>query len=53
MTIRYNMGAPAHCTTQWSQINWYHCRREVRKLQVRIVKAVKESRWHKVKALQW
>lgn len=53
MTINYSMGAPAHCTTQWSQIDWYHCRREVRKLQVRIVKAVKESRWHKVKALQW
>ena len=29
------------------------CHREVRRLQARIVKATKEGRWGKVKALQW
>jgi RNA-directed DNA polymerase len=53
MTIAYPMGAPAHATLNWNQINWAQCKREVRKLQVRIVKAVKEGRWNKVKALQW
>jgi RNA-directed DNA polymerase len=53
MTMNYSMGAPAHNSDQWNQINWAQCKREVRKLQVRIVKAVQEGRWHKVKALQW
>lgn len=52
MAIACNMGAPAQSQEQWSQINWHHCRQEMRKLQVRIVKAVQEKRWHKVKALQ-
>jgi len=38
---------------QWEQINWPHCERQVRRLQARIVKATREGRWGKVKALQW
>lgn len=53
MTIGNPMGAPAHNPLHWNQIDLAQCKREVRKLQVRIVKAVKEGRWHKVKALQW
>jgi RNA-directed DNA polymerase len=53
MTISYPMGAPARDSDHWNQIDWHQCRREVRKLQVRIVKAVQEGRWHKVKSLQW
>src|SRR5512137_410262 len=36
----------------WGKIDWNHARREVRRLQIRIAKAVKENRWNKVKALQ-
>ena len=38
---------------QWHQIDWSHAHRNVRRLQARIVKATKEGRWGKVKALQW
>lgn len=37
----------------WEGIDWNKCELEVRKLQARIVKAQKESRYGKVKALQW
>jgi RNA-directed DNA polymerase len=37
----------------WRTINWKACWREVRKLQARTAKAVREGRWRKVKALQW
>ena len=37
----------------WHGINWAECYRQVRRLQARIVKAVQEGRWGKVKALQW
>src|SRR5438552_13348967 len=39
-------------TTAWDQIDWSQCERQVRRLQARIVKATKEGRWGKVKALQ-
>ncbi|NJK90562.1 MAG: group II intron reverse transcriptase/maturase [Blastochloris sp.] len=37
----------------WDQINWPRHDRQVRRLQARIVKATREGRHHKVKALQW
>jgi RNA-directed DNA polymerase len=37
----------------WNQINWKKVNRNVRRLQARIVKAIEEGRWGKVKALQW
>jgi RNA-directed DNA polymerase len=37
----------------WPSIDWADCDRNVRKLQARIVKAVRGGRWGKVKALQW
>ncbi len=40
-------------STDWLAIDWKACCGEVRKLQRRIAKAVRESRWRKVKALQW
>ncbi|HOF69945.1 MAG TPA: group II intron reverse transcriptase/maturase [Verrucomicrobiota bacterium] len=36
----------------WEQMNWPQCERHVRRLQARIVKATREGRWGKVKALQ-
>ena len=36
----------------WQAIDWQAIRRNVRRLQARIVKATQEGRWNKVKALQ-
>ena len=44
--------APADRTLNWNSIDWNQCHENVRKLQARIVKATKEGRWGKVKALQ-
>lgn len=45
-------GASSHPTADWSAINWLTVNQTVRRLQARIVKAVQENRWGKVKALQ-
>lgn len=49
------VGAPIHGTT-WHSVNWRDAIRTVRRAQgapeVRIVKAMKQGRWNKVKALQ-
>jgi RNA-directed DNA polymerase len=45
-------GASSHRVTDWSAINWQSASQNVRRLQARIVKATKEKRWNKVKALQ-
>jgi RNA-directed DNA polymerase len=42
--------APGHAP-DWHSINWKKVWRTVRRLQARIVKAVREGRWNKVKAL--
>ncbi len=56
MQVRKQMTASAGAlnddANKWAQIDWDHARREVRRLQVRIAKAVKAGRWNKVKALQ-
>ena len=39
--------------TTWDGIDWPKCEAFVRKLQARIVKAQKEGKFGKVKALQW
>ncbi len=36
----------------WEPANWSHIETDVKRLQVRIAKAVREGRWGKVKALQ-
>lgn len=38
---------------EWHGIHWAKCHQQVRRLQARIVKAVREGRWGKVKVLQW
>lgn len=45
-------GAPS-ANGIWKAINWQKVRREVRRLQIRIAKAVREGRYGRVKALQW
>jgi len=45
-------GASFHGVTDWHDIDWQSVSHNVRRLQARIVKATKEKRWGKVKALQ-
>ena len=46
------VGAVSREAAEWYAINWQVINRNVRRLQVRIVQATKESRWGKVRALQ-
>lgn len=45
-------GASLASGQMWEQANWPQIEAEVKRLQMRIAKAVRESRWGKVKALQ-
>ena len=44
-------GAAPDLAPDWHSINWKAVYCNVRRLQARIVKAVREGKWHKVKAL--
>lgn len=46
------MGAPS-THDQWESIKWNKVESEVKRLQMRIAKAVEEKRFGKIKALQW
>jgi RNA-directed DNA polymerase len=52
MTAATPAGASFHRVTDWHAIDWESANHTVRRLQARIVKAPKEKRWGKVKALQ-
>lgn len=45
-------GASSHMEIDWHAIDWRAVNANVRRLQVRIVKATQQGRWGKVKALQ-
>ena len=45
-------GAPTYRAVDWHSIDWKRVNRNVRRLQARIVMAVEDGRWGKVKALQ-
>ncbi len=51
MTV--SAGAPIDDAKKWATIDWDRARSEVRRLQKRIAKAVKQSKWGTVKALQY
>lgn len=44
--------APSDQAGKWDRIEWSDHERRIRRLQARIVKATREGRWGKVKALQ-
>src|SRR6266478_3676250 len=44
-------GAAPEVAPDWHSINWKKVKRNVRRLQARIVKAIQEGRWNKVQAL--
>jgi len=45
-------GASLASYQTWKSIDWKQVKAEVKKLQMRIAKAVREERWNKVKVLQ-
>ena len=47
------IGAASGFEVTWHGIDWAKAHRQVRRLQMRIAKAVRDKRWNKVKALQW
>lgn len=51
--ILRSAGAASAKSDNWKAINWRKVHREVRRLQIRIAKAVREGRYGRVKALQW
>lgn len=53
MTAVITAGAASREVMHWYAIDWRKAHRNVRRLQARIVKAWQESRWGKVKALQY
>jgi RNA-directed DNA polymerase len=52
MTTAQAVGAVSSVAAEWYDIDWRAILRNVRRLQVRIAKAVKEGRWGRVRALQ-
>ena len=47
------IGASSPSSLSWDAIDWRQAARQVKRLQRRIAKAVRDGRWGKVKALQW
>ena len=45
-------GASSPAAEMWDQVDWSHIEAEVKRLQMRIAKGVREGRWGKVKVLQ-
>ncbi len=52
MKAEQSAGAASDVSGHWREVDWRSVTGEVRRLQVRIVKAVETGRWGKVKALQ-
>ncbi len=49
----YLTGATSGLSKHWQAINWHKVEGEVRRLQMRIAKAVREGKSNKAKSLQW
>jgi RNA-directed DNA polymerase len=53
MTVTIVTGATPALGNYWKAIDWQKVKAQVKRLQMRIAKAVREGRKNKVKALQW
>lgn len=51
-TSEIDVCAPSHSGLAWHSIDWINAHKTVRRLQARIVKATREGKWGRVKALQ-
>lgn len=52
MTATKVVAAPSHKEVDWHNLNWASINRQVKRLQMRIAKAARESNWREVKAFQ-
>lgn len=52
-TLNLMLGAPSTRKLNWKHIIWHKVENHVRRLQMRIAKAIKIGRHNKAKALQW
>ncbi len=53
MTVEQSTDASFGATLTWKSIDWPKVEQNVRRLQMRIAKAVKEGRHRRAQALQW
>ena len=53
MNVDLSMCASPDPTNAWERLDWTQCERQASRLQARIVKATREGRWGRVRALQW
>src|SRR5215212_8044069 len=53
MTVDLFAGASSNKVSDWQAINWLQVRRDVRRLQLRIAKAIRAGKYGKAKALSW
>jgi len=53
MTLPKAVGASSASAMPWDEIPWHKFEREVKRLQMRIAKAVQERKFNKAKSLQW
>lgn len=53
MTVDLSIGAASNKTSDWKAIDWPKARRDVRRLQLRIAKAIRAGQRGRAKALSW
>jgi len=53
MNVEVSTCALSRSATDWDSIQWKTVGKRVKRLQMRIAKAVQEGRFHKAKSLQW
>lgn len=53
MAVSQITGAPSAYEENWKTVNWCKVKSYVKRLQMRIAKAIQEKRYGKAKALQW
>src|SRR5205814_10316287 len=53
MTVDLLAGASSNKVSDWQAIDWPKARREVRRLQLRIAKAIRAGKHGRAKALAW
>ena len=53
MTKEQSFGASSNHVPDWQAIDWPKVRRDVRRLQLRIAKAIRAGKYGRAKALSW
>ena len=53
MTVDLHAGASSDKAPDWQAVNWPKVQRDVRRLQLRIAKAIRARKYGKAKALSW